>query len=72
MITITMEDGTEIYYNDWGTGRPIVFSDTWPLSADSFEDQMFFLVNHGYRCIAYDRQGHGRSKQTCEPRGGSL
>jgi non-heme chloroperoxidase len=63
MSTLTTKDGTEIYYNDWGKGQPIVFSHTWPLSADSFEDQMFFLVNHGYRCIAHDRRGHGRSTQ---------
>jgi non-heme chloroperoxidase len=63
MSTFTTKDGTEIFYNDWGTGQPIVFSHTWPLGADSFEDQMFFLVNHGYRCIAHDRRGHGRSTQ---------
>ncbi|MEJ0019629.1 MAG: alpha/beta hydrolase [Acetobacteraceae bacterium] len=63
MATITTKDGTEIYYNDWGTGQPIVFSHGWPLSADAFEDQMFFLVSHGYRCIAHDRRGHGRSSQ---------
>jgi non-heme chloroperoxidase len=66
MSTITTKDGTDIYYNDWGTGQPIVFSHTWPLSVDSFEDQMFFLANHGYRCIAHDRRGHGRSAQTWE------
>jgi non-heme chloroperoxidase len=66
MSTFTTQDGTEIFYHDWGTGRPIVFSHTWPLSADSFEDQMFFLTNHGYRCIAHDRRGHGRSAQTWE------
>src|SRR5271169_6282428 len=64
MSTITTKDGTEIYCNDWGTGQPIVFSHTWTLSADSFEDQMFFLVNHRYRCIAHGRRGHGRSAQT--------
>ena len=63
MGTITTTDGTEIYYKDWGTGQPIVFSHGWPLTADAFEDQMFFLAQHGYRCIAADRRGHGRSSQ---------
>jgi non-heme chloroperoxidase len=63
MATITTRDGVEIYYNDWGTGQPVVFSHGWPLSADAFEDQMFFLARHGYRCIAHDRRGHGRSSQ---------
>ena len=63
MPVITTKDGTEIYYNDWGGGQPIVFSHGWPLSADAFEDQMFFLASHGYRCIAHDRRGHGRSSQ---------
>jgi len=63
MGTITTKDGTQIYYNDWGSGQPIVFSHGWPLSADAFEDQMFFLVSRGYRCIAHDRRGHGRSSQ---------
>jgi non-heme chloroperoxidase len=63
MATFTTKDGTQIYYNDWGTGQPIVFSHGWPLSADAFEDQMFFLAGKGYRCIAHDRRGHGRSSQ---------
>ena len=57
------KDGTEIFYNDWGAGPPVVFSHGWPLSADAFEDQMFFLASRGYRCIAHDRRGHGRSGQ---------
>ncbi len=63
MSTITTKDDTEIYYNDWTRGQPVVFSHGWPLSADAFEDQMFFLASHGYRCIAHDRRGHGRSSQ---------
>jgi non-heme chloroperoxidase len=63
MPTITTKDGTQIYYKDWGTGQPLVFSHGWPLSADAFEDQMIFLAARGYRCIAHDRRGHGRSGQ---------
>ena len=63
MNTITTKDGTQIYYRDWGSGQPVVFSHGWPLSGDAFEDQMFFLASRGYRCIAHDRRGHGRSSQ---------
>jgi len=60
---VTTRDGTQIYFKDWGTGQPVVFSHGWPLSADAWEDQMIFLAARGYRCIAHDRRGHGRSSQ---------
>lgn len=63
MTTITTKDGTEIYYKDWGKGQPVVFSHGWPLSSDAWEDQMFYLASNGYRVIAHDRRGHGRSSQ---------
>jgi non-heme chloroperoxidase len=62
-VTIKTTDGTEIYYKDWGEGQPVVFSHGWPLTADAWEDQMLFLAARGYRCIAHDRRGHGRSSQ---------
>lgn len=64
MGTITTKDGTEIFYKDWGTGQPIVFHHGWPLSADDWDTQMMFFLNQGYRVIAHDRRGHGRSSQT--------
>ncbi|MCI0416776.1 alpha/beta hydrolase [bacterium] len=63
MSFITTKDNTQIYYKDWGTGQPIVFSHGWPLTADAWDDQMIFLSARGYRCIAHDRRGHGRSSQ---------
>jgi non-heme chloroperoxidase len=63
MNTITTKDGTEIYYKDWGSGQPVVFSHGWPLNADAWENQMVYLASNGYRCIAHDRRGHGRSSQ---------
>ena len=65
---ITTEDGTQIYYKDWGEGQPVVFSHGWPLNGDAWENQMVFLAQNGYRTIAYDRRGHGRSDQ---PSGGN-
>jgi len=63
MSTITTKDGTQVYYKDWGAGPPVVFSHGWPLNADSWGSQMLFLASKGYRCIAHDRRGHGRSSQ---------
>jgi len=64
MPTITTKDGTQIYYKDWGTGQPIVFSHGWTLTADDWDGQMLFFGQRGYRVIAHDRRGHGRSDQT--------
>jgi hypothetical protein len=64
MSSITVKDGTEIYYKDWGTGQPIMFHHGWPLSADDWDSQMLFFRLHGYRVLAHDRRGHGRSTQT--------
>ncbi|ACF00054.1 alpha/beta hydrolase fold [Rhodopseudomonas palustris TIE-1] len=63
MPTFTTADATKLYYKDWGSGQPVVFSHGWPLSSDAFEDQMFFLAQRGFRVIAHDRRGHGRSDQ---------
>src|SRR5436190_14272292 len=60
---ITTRDGTELYYKDWGAGQPVVFSHGWPLTADAWDSQMVFLASRGFRCIAHDRRGHGRSSQ---------
>jgi len=64
MAAITTKDGTQIFYKDWGKGQPIVFSHGWPLTADDWDTQMLFFGRHGYRVIAHDRRGHGRSTQT--------
>lgn len=66
MSTVRTKDGVEIFYKDWGKGQPIVFSHGWPLSADDWDAQMLFFVNHGYRVIAHDRRGHGRSSQVSD------
>lgn len=66
MPRITTHDGTQLYYKDWGAGQSVVFCHGWPLSSDSWESQMFFLASHGFRCIAHDRRGHGRSGQPWE------
>src|ERR1700748_866825 len=66
MDQITVKDGTQIYYKDWGKGQPIVFSHGWPLTADDWDAQMLFFLNHGYRVIAHDRRGHGRSTQVSD------
>jgi non-heme chloroperoxidase len=63
MPTVTVSDGTQIYFKDWGRGQPVVFSHGWPLTADAWDDQMVFLAARGFRCIAHDRRGHGRSSQ---------
>src|SRR4029079_1656893 len=64
MSSITTKDGSQIFYKDWGSGQPIVFSHGWPLSADDWDSQMMFFASQGFRCIAHDRRGHGRSTQT--------
>lgn len=66
MAYLTLKDGCGYYYKDWGKGQPVVFSHGWPLSSDAWENQMFFLAQKGYRTIAPDRRGHGRSDQTWE------
>ncbi len=66
MSTITTKDGVQIFYKDWGSGQPIVFSHGWPLSADDWDAQLMFFLGHGYRVIAHDRRGHGRSTQTAD------
>src|SRR5919107_3746522 len=64
MPAITTKDGAEIFYKDWGSGRPVVFSHGWPLNADAWDEQLYFFASNGYRAIAHDRRGHGRSTQT--------
>ena len=64
MDTINVKDGTQIYFKDWGTGQPLFFHHGWPLSADDWDAQMMFFLDRGYRVIAHDRRGHGRSTQT--------
>lgn len=66
MSTLTLKDGTQIYYKDWGKGQPVFFHHGWPLSSDDWDAQMFFFLKQGYRVIAHDRRGHGRSEQTAE------
>lgn len=66
MDTIKVKDGTEIYFKDWGRGQPLFFQHGWPLSADDWDTQMMFFLHHGYRVIAHDRRGHGRSTQTAK------
>ncbi|HTL96506.1 MAG TPA: alpha/beta hydrolase, partial [Gemmatimonadaceae bacterium] len=64
MPTITTKDGAKIFYKDWGSGQPVVFSHGWPLNADAWDEQLFFVSSNGFRAIAHDRRGHGRSTQT--------
>src|SRR4030081_1786544 len=60
---VTTQDGTEVFYKDWGMGQPVVFSHGWPLNADAWDDQLFFMASNGFRAVAHDRRGHGRSSQ---------
>jgi non-heme chloroperoxidase len=68
MPTVTTKDGVKIFYKDWGSGQPIVFSHGWPLSADDWDAQMMFFLSQGYRVIAHDRRGHGRNGASCRVR----